>query len=185
VKSKFNIQHDFHVLRIDGNIKNMIGSQLELLQTYEEVLEDSLYDENENNKKLIECRFWVVFSSRKRERTPSPEQDTSAESDHQRKRMKYVPWTTEDNVKLRTAIFRLGFGSWRKIQEEYFPERSYNSIRSHAEKNLKDEESACDKELLDRRLMVTIAADTAKVARIALESSAEEKEKESLSLDED
>jgi hypothetical protein len=85
--------------------------------------------------------------------------------------MKYVPWTTEDNVKLRTAIFRLGVGSWRKIQEEYFPERSYNSFRSHAEKNLKDEESMCDKELLDRKIMVTIAADTAKVVRTALESA--------------
>jgi hypothetical protein len=163
VRSKFNIEHDFHVVRINGHIKNLIGSQLELLETYEEVLANANSSAADDKQQRIECKFCVVFSSRKREKSQSP--DTKEAN----KKMKYSTWTTEDIVKLRTAIFRLGFGSWIKIQEDYFPKRSVDSIRSFAEKHLKDEESACDKELLDRRLFVKIAADTATVSRIALE----------------
>ena len=146
-------------MRVNGHIKNLIGGQLELLETYEQVLAiaNASAAADGNNQQRFD------FSSRKREKSQSPDTKEA------RKKMKYSPWTNEDIVKLRTAIFRLRFGSWKKIQEDYFPERSVDSIRSFAEKHLKDEESACDKELLDRRLFVKIEADTAKVSRIALE----------------
>jgi hypothetical protein len=108
-------------LRVNGHIKNLFGGQLELLETYEQVLaiaNASAAADDDNHQQRLECRFHIVFSSRKREKSQSPDTKEA------KKKMKYSAWTNEDIVKLRTSIFRLGFGSWKKIQEDYFPERS-------------------------------------------------------------
>jgi hypothetical protein len=61
---------DDDVVRVNGNIRNMIGSQLELLETYEEVLTDS---NSRDEKRRIECKFLVIFSSRKSEKSETPD----------------------------------------------------------------------------------------------------------------